>query len=119
MKLENALTTAQRREKLAGRVVVVTFVISFVLMFVGGSKLVGEFDPTSKNANIVSMTLDAIYFVCAVTFPLSLASYYSRFRPKVREAKEQMRDTNILDLQREIYELRKQVATISQNRDPA
>ena len=117
MKLENALTTAERREKLARRVVVVSCVVSFTLIFVGGSQIFGDFDPWSKEATIVSVTLGVIYFLAAVIFPLSLASYYSRFRPRVREAKEQIRDASILDLQREICELRKQIAATSRHED--
>jgi hypothetical protein len=118
MKLENALTTAQRRQKLAYRVVVVSCVVSFTLMFVGGSGIFGSFDPWEKEANIVSMTLGVIYLLAAVIFPLSLASYYSRFRPRVREAREQLRDASILDLQREMCELRKQIAAALQDKDP-
>jgi len=118
MKLENALTTAQRRQKQAYRVAVVSCVICVTLIFVGGSQIFGSFDPWDKSANIVSMTLGVIYLFSAVIFPLSIASYYSRFRPRVREAREQLRDASILDLQREICELRKQIAAALQDKDP-
>ncbi len=118
MKFENALTTAERREKLAHRVVIVSCVATFTLMFVGGSKLFGSFVPSEKDANIVSLTLSAIFVLSAVLFPLSLASYYSRFRPRVRESKEQLRDATILDVKREICKIRKQIAAISHHEDP-
>jgi hypothetical protein len=105
-KLETALTTAERREKLVGRIAVASFIISFTLMFVGGSRVLGDFDPWSKNANIVSVTAGTVYILAIVLFFLSLASYYSRFRPGVREARERLRDATILDLQRQIRELR-------------
>lgn len=109
MKLEDALTTAQRRERLVGHTAWVSFLIAGVLMFVGGSKVVGDFDPWSRDATILSVTLGAIYCIATLTWPLAIASYFSRFRPRVRDIKEQIRDTTILALQCEIAELRKQI----------
>ncbi|HLA85787.1 MAG: hypothetical protein A2V98_11400 [Planctomycetes bacterium RBG_16_64_12] len=111
MKLEDALTTAQRRERLVGHAAWVSFLIAFVLMFVGGSKVAGDFDPSSRDATIFSVTLGVIYCIAAVTWPLAMASYFSRFRPRVRDLKEQIRDTAILALQCEIADLRKQIGT--------
>jgi hypothetical protein len=119
MKLENALATAERREKLAGRVALTAFAVNCVLMFVGGSKVFGDFDPWSRDATIWSVTLGVIYCTAAVTWPLALAIGFSRFRPRVREIKEQIRDTSILALQSEIAELRKQISAISRRDDPA
>ena len=118
MKLDIALTRAERKEQVARHVVVASCVVSFALMFVGGSRIFGDFDPWSKEATIVSVTLGVIYVLAAVIFPISLASYYSRFRPRVKEAKERLRDACILDLQREISELRTQVEAISHHDDP-
>jgi TRAP-type C4-dicarboxylate transport system permease small subunit len=115
MKLENALIAAERRERLAGRVVAASCVIGFALMFVGGSRILGDFDPWSKDATAISITLGVIYAVAVVVFPISLASYYSRFRPKVRNVREQLRDASMLALQAEVLELRKQVAMISRH----
>jgi hypothetical protein len=109
MKLEDALTTAQRRERLVGHTAWVSFLIAGVLMFVGGSRVVGDFDPWSPHATILSVTLGVIYCTASVTWLLAMASYFSRFRPRVRDIKEQIRDTTILALQCEIAELRKQI----------
>jgi hypothetical protein len=118
MKLENALTTAERREKLAGRVAGVSFVVGLILMFVGGSGVFGSFDPGSTDATILSVTLGVIYWIAVVAGSVGLASYYSRFRPRIREIKEQIRDANILALQCEITELRKQIGATSRRQDP-
>ena len=105
MKLENALRAAEQRLKVTGWVVVVSCVISFTLMFVGGSKVIGDFDPWSRNANVASIVVGVVFLVATVLFWVSLASYYSRFRPGLADAKERLRDANILDLQRQIREL--------------
>src|SRR5687767_4350205 len=84
MNLENALTTAERREKLCGRIACISFVVGAILMFVGGSRIVGSFDPWEKEATILSVSLGVIYCLALVTWPVAVASYYSRFRPKIR-----------------------------------
>jgi hypothetical protein len=108
-RLEVALRAAEWRENWAGRVVAVACVVSFALMFVGGSKWLGDFDPWSKDATALSVTAAVVYLLATLTFFLGLASYYSRFRPGVRDAKERLRDAAILDLQRQVRELREQV----------
>ncbi|MGQ0637339.1 MAG: hypothetical protein ACT4QC_22250 [Planctomycetaceae bacterium] len=113
MKLENALASAERREKLTERIAVIAFVAAFILMFVGGTRVFGSFDPFEKEATIVSMMLGVVYVIANVVWPISLAVYFSRFRPRVREIKDQIRDTNILALQCEIDALRKQIAAMS------
>jgi hypothetical protein len=117
-KLENALTAADRREKRAGRIVVASGVISLTLMFVGGSKLLGDFDPWSKDANVVSVAAGVVYLLATGLFFLCLASYYSRFRPAVRDAKERLRDASILDLQRQIRELRERAKQDARSDEP-
>jgi hypothetical protein len=119
MKLENALKTAERREKLVGHVTWIAFLVTLILMFVGGSRVLGSFDPWSNDATIVSVTLGVIYWIAIVAGSVGLASYYSRFRPKVREIKEQIRDTAILALQGEIAELRKEISSRSRHDDRA
>ena len=111
MKLEDALTAAQRRERLVGHAAWVSFLVAGVLMFFGGSRVVGSFDPWSRDATVLSVTLGAVYCIAMIIWPLAIASYFSRFRPRVRDIKEQIRDTAILALQCEIADLRKQIGT--------
>jgi hypothetical protein len=114
MKLENTLSTAERRKRLAGRVVVASFAVNLVLMFVGGSKIFGSFDPTDKDATLLSSALGVIYILAVIIFPLSLASYVSRFWPNVWRARQDLTDATMLELQREIRELRRQLESSSQ-----
>jgi len=107
--LDKALQRAERRLAWTGRVVIGSAMISLTLLFIGGSKLLGDFDPWSKGATPLSVTAGVVYIVATALFFLSLASYYSRFRPRVRETREQMRDMVILDLQRQLRELRAQL----------
>lgn len=109
-RLESALESAKRRERWTFRVVILSCIASFVLIFVGGSKLLGDFDPWSKDATAASIAAGVGYWVALSIFLVSLASYYSRFRPGTREARERLRDASILDLQRQVHELRQQLA---------
>lgn len=113
MSLENALTAAQRREKVVGRIAGIAFAAGLLLMFVGGSQVAGDFDPWSKNATALSVTLGVLYVAAAVTWPLAMAVYFSRLRPRIRELKEQLRDATLLALQNEVAQLRQQVATLA------
>jgi hypothetical protein len=117
MKLENALSIAERREKLVGRGVAASLAVGVVLMFMAGSKVIGSADPGDADATILSVAIGVAYFLALVAGLFGLASYYSRFRPKVREIKEQIRDTQFLALQNEIAELRKQIGTKSSGND--
>lgn len=117
MKLENALTKAERREKMAVRIAAASFAVGAALMFVGGSKVFGSFVPWDKDATIVSAALGVIYALAMVAWPLALAAGFARFRPKVMEIKEQIRDTSLLALQCQIAELRQEIAVISRRDD--
>ena len=112
MKLKTALATAEHREKLAGRVAMVSIPIAFILMFVGASQIFGPFDPTEKDANVVSMGLSVIYVIAVVVGPISLASYYSRFRPRVIDIQQKLRDANMLAIKSELAEIRKEFSKI-------
>jgi len=114
MKLEQALTIAERREKWTVRVAGTSFVLGIILMFVGGTKVFGEFDPWSTDATILSVTLGLIYAISTITWPIALAVGFSRYRPRIREIKEQIRDTSLLALHSEIAELRKQIGAMAQ-----
>lgn len=119
MKLEQALRVAERRETLAGRVAAVSLVIGIVLMFAAGTKVIGSIDPGDADATIMSVSLGVVYWLAIVAGLISMASYYSRFRPRIREIKDQIRDNNIVALQYEIAELRKQISATSSRDDPA
>ena len=106
MQLEQLLVRAERHEQRAKWVVVVAFFLGMALMFVGGSRVVGSFDPTDKEANPLSIVLGVIYALAVVTWPIALASYYSRFRPNTRRARERLMENTLQELQQEVRELR-------------
>ena len=112
MKLELSLSKAELAEKRAVTVAAGSFAVAMALMFVGGSKIVGDFDPWSKGATALSVMLGGIWVLCSVTWPLACAAALTRFRPRVKDLKEQLRDASILALHSEIAELRKQISSI-------
>lgn len=111
--LAGAISTARWRERIAYRVCAISGVIAFTLMFVGGSGVLGSFDPASRDATVLSVGLGVIYVICMVTFCVLLASYYSRFRPGTRQAREDLRDWQLAQLESHVSALAKQVAELA------
>lgn len=110
-RLADALVAAERRVLWTGRICAGSLVVSLALMFVGGSSLIGDFDPWSKGATFWSVAAGAVYWLATIVFFLSLASYYSRLRPRVRDTKDELRDAVVLDLQRQLRELRERTGS--------
>ena len=104
--LQSALARAERREQMAFSVCLVSGVISFSLMFVGGSRHFGSFDPWDSTATPVSIVLGITFLVASIVFWILFASYYSRFRPNTRREQESLRDEQMRQLERSIAELR-------------
>ena len=117
-KLTSALARAEFRECLAYRVCLVSVVIGFSLMFVGGSRLFGSFDPWDSTATPLSIALGSVYVVATILFWVLLASYYSRFRPNSRRAQDALRDEQICQLERSVAELRELILA-SRSLDPS
>lgn len=113
MRLENALEKVEHRERLIGHVVWISFLTAFILMFIGGSKVFGPFDPSEEGANIVSLVLSVVYVIAAIAFPVALASYLSRLRPRTADARKQLREANQGVVRAEICELRQQIALLA------
>jgi cytochrome c biogenesis factor len=109
MELEKCLARAVGRERWAGRVAVIAFAVSLILMFVGGSGVWGSFDPWSPDATTLSVTLGTLYVLALVACPLALAATFSRFRPRARQAREALLEQSIAELKHDIQELRRQV----------
>lgn len=110
--LAQQLETARRRERLAYWVCAVAGVLSFTLMFVGGSRVLGSFDPWDKSATVLSMALGGLYVASSILFWGLLASYYSRFRPHTRLAQEQLRDAQQLRLEAQVAALQQDIAAL-------
>ena len=109
MSLELALNRAERNERITVHVCWIAFLLAVVLMFVGGSKVVGSFDPWAKDANPLSITLGVIYVLASITWPLALAVGFSRFRPRIKNLKLEMTDAKIDELQRQVEKLSQQL----------
>ena len=109
MKLESALNRAERVERITFHIGWVSFLTSVTLSLVGGTQIAGSFDPYDANANPLSITLATIYVLASIAWPLSLASLYSRFRPRIRSVKQEINDARNEQLQREVKELREQL----------
>lgn len=109
MNLELALNRAERFERITFHVCWIALLWGIVLMFVGGTQVVGAFDPTDSRANPLSITLGVVYVVANITWPLALASLYSRFRPRIRNLKQQISDTKIDRLEDKIDQLQREL----------
>ena len=112
MNLEASLNRIQRHERLVYHICWVSLVIAAILMFVGGSGVLGSFDPYDDRANALSIALGVIFVTANITFAVSFASMYSRFQPGAKRIREDLRDANLADAKREIVELRKRVETM-------
>lgn len=117
MQLEQALTRVERREKVAMWVAYIAIPLAVALSFVGGSGVIGAFDPYDPQANPLSMTIAGIFILSLIAGPMGISSYYTRFRPKIKEIKDQIRDANILAIHSEVAELRKQVELLIGKRE--
>jgi hypothetical protein len=117
-KLENAVRASERWAKWTGRVVAASCIIGFMLMFAGGSKVFGDFDPWSQNATPVSVALGLIFALAIVVFLLSAMAYFWWFQPGVLGVKGRLRDANILDLRRQLRELREAAGAASRPARP-
>jgi hypothetical protein len=106
MSLEAALNRAERNERLSFHACWIGFLLAFVLMFVGGTQILGSFDPTDDRATAVSIALASIYALAMLTWPLAAAFYFSRVRPRIKRIKEDIRDAEIAELKRDVAELR-------------
>ena len=106
MNLESALDRAERNERLIYHACWISMLIAAALMFVGGSRILGSFDPWDDRANPFSIALGVVYVLASVIAALTFASYYSRMRPTSRRAKEELRDAELAELRREIADLR-------------
>jgi hypothetical protein len=117
MQLELKLTQARFRERLTFRIVVAALLTALVLLPVCGMRLFGSPDPGDRTANWLSVSLGAIQVLATITFWVGLASYYSRFRPAVRQLSEDVRDETIRELRDEVRTLQQQVAKFAKSDD--
>ena len=118
-KLARSLDAARRNERIAYWVCAVSGVISFLLMFVGGSGVMGDFDPWSKDATPLSIALGVTYVTSSILFWVVLASFYSRLRPGTRRAEESLRDIQMLQMAARLDSLQKDIGSLMNHRSGA
>jgi hypothetical protein len=110
MQLEQQLVRAEWREMTARRVVITALGIAIAVIPLIATRAFGGIDPWDDDATAVSVSLGVLYWLAVTVFLVGLASYYSRFRPGVREARDRLRDDSIQQLRHELAELRRQLS---------
>lgn len=114
--LTRALDAARRSERIAYWICAVTGPLSVALMFVGGSKVLGSFDPWSNDATTLSMGAGVIYVASLIAFCIGLASFYSRFRPRTRAAEDNLREVHWMQMAAQLATLQKDVEMLKRGR---
>ncbi|MEX1229191.1 MAG: hypothetical protein WEB58_03050 [Planctomycetaceae bacterium] len=117
MTVESQLLQAESREKLAKRIVVGALLTAAAVFPLLASRAFGGADPFDKDATVFSIGLGAVYCIAWAVAFIGIASYYSRFLPRVRRAREELRDETIRDMRREIGELRQLIEAFPKSRD--
>lgn len=116
MQLEQRLKRAESRERLTKWVVVGAFLVAAAVFPILASRLFGSPDPYDKSATLLSVAVGVIYVVAWSVFFIGIASYYSRFLPRVRKAREELREGTVDELRREVAELRRLLEAMAQSR---
>ena len=114
MQLEQQLIRAESRERLTKRVVIGALLTAVAAFAVLASQALGSPDPGDKDATIWSVAAGVIYALAWATVFIGVASYYSRFLPRVRRAREELQAQTIREIRSDIQELRRLLAGISQ-----
>jgi hypothetical protein len=117
MQLEAELARAEQREKLVARIAAGSLIVAVLILPLAGTEAIGGFDPWNENANFLSISLGVIYVIAASTAAILIASYYSRFRPRTRQTRENLMQHSILELHQELRELRSEVESLKKPHD--
>lgn len=116
MQLERQLARAESRERLAKRVVIAALLVAAAVFPILASRVFGSPDPLDKEATVLSIAAGLLYTLAWVTVFVGVASYYSRFLPRVRRAREELQAETIRELRRDISELHQLLAGTAQAR---
>ena len=100
MNLHWALNRAERRERITFHICWVSMLVAWGLSFVGGLRIIGSFDPYDPTATLLSVGTGVVFVLACIVFPLSLASLYSRFRPRLQRIRQEIAGVEIGNLQR-------------------
>ncbi len=117
MQLEFQLARAESHERITKRVVLGALGVVAVAFLILASRGFRGADPFDKDATAFSIAAGVAYAVGWIVFFIGLASYVSRFLPRVRRVREDLRDETIQELRRDIAELRRLLEDRSGPRD--
>ncbi len=118
MQIEARLTRAEHLQKIVKVTGTVAILLAAGLFPVIASGCLGSADPWDKGANVLSVSLAIFYWVNCVVAALCIASFYSRFSPTIRQAREDLRDELLLEMRHELADLREQVANLKPAQNP-
>lgn len=110
MQLEQQLVRAERNVQITKWVVVVALLLCVTSMYIAGSRVLGSPDPFEREATALGVFFGALHIIAAIVLYLGLASYFSRFTPRVRRLREDLQNESIRELRREVAELRQMLA---------
>ena len=105
MNLHLALNRAEQRKWITFHICWVSMLVAWGLSIVGGLRIIGSFDPYDPTATLLSVATGVVFVLACIVFPLSLASLYSRFQPRLQRIRQEIVDVEIGKLQREIKTL--------------
>ncbi|MBI1311076.1 hypothetical protein GC176_07185 [bacterium] len=112
MKLESALDQLERREQFILKLCKLFVVITIALMILGGSEVLGGFDPWNANANILSITLGIIYVIFAVSTAMLAAYYFSNLRPTTRQTRDTLFQHSLSEMAQALDAIREEVRSL-------
>jgi hypothetical protein len=106
MRLEQRLIQAESRERMVKQFIVGALMTAFLAFLIAASRVFGSPDPFDDDATILSTIVGVIYVVAWIVFFVGAASYFSRFAPRARLAREELLQASIQELRNEVRELR-------------
>lgn len=117
MQLEHQLARAERSLQITKWVVVVALLAGVVSMFVAGSRSLGSPDPSDRDATVLGVFFGVVNIIAAIVFYMGLASYFSRFRPRIHRLREDLQNESIRELRSEVAELKQMLAQSGKSAD--
>ena len=114
MQVEARLAQAERYQKHSKVVGFIAILLAAGMFPIVASGAIGSADPFDKNANILSVSLALLYIVACIVGAVSVASFYSRFSPRTRQAREDLRDEMLREMRSDLAALREQITHLQQ-----
>jgi hypothetical protein len=109
MQLEHQLARAESRERLTKHVVVVAILVAASAFFILAARGFRGAVPFDKDATAFTIAVGVAYTIAWLVFFVGVVSNLLRFLPRVRRAREELREETIRELRREVADLRQLV----------